>query len=101
MRPPTSQKWFLGVVLTIVTATIRTLPAAAADAHPADSAVAPNHAAAEAVGASTNAVPAEPSLTADTDAPAKLVPGEKLVPVKIRPTSPVAEVVKLANSGVN
>jgi hypothetical protein len=38
---------------------------------------------------------------ADTDAPARLVSPEKPIPVNIRPSSPVAEVIKLANSGLD
>src|SRR5579883_1043011 len=39
--------------------------------------------------------------TADTDAPAQLVTNAKPMPPNIRPTSPVSEIVKLANSGVD
>jgi hypothetical protein len=40
-------------------------------------------------------------VQADTDAPAKLVSVEKPLPPNIKPTVPVDEVIKLANSGVN
>jgi len=39
--------------------------------------------------------------TPDTDAPARLVSESKTLPPNIRPTSPVAEVIKLANSGLD
>lgn len=39
--------------------------------------------------------------TPDTDAPAQLVSDKKPLPSNIRPSSPVAEVVKLANSGLD
>jgi hypothetical protein len=44
---------------------------------------------------------AQNSAAADTDAPAKLVSTEKPLPPSIRPSGPVAEVVKLANSGLD
>ena len=101
MKPPTSQKWLLGVVLTFITATIGTPQGTAAETPSSEPAVAPNHAAAEAIGSSTNVLSAEPGLAADSDAPARVISGEKPVPATIRPSSPVAEVIKLANSGLN
>jgi hypothetical protein len=50
--------------------------------------------------ASGDASAQTPAL-ADTDAPAKLVSTEKPLPPSIRPSGPVAEVVKLANSGLD
>ncbi|HZR18031.1 MAG TPA: DUF6600 domain-containing protein [Verrucomicrobiae bacterium] len=42
-----------------------------------------------------------PDAAADSDAPATLVSAAKPLPTTIKPTGPVGEVIKLANSGVN
>jgi hypothetical protein len=43
----------------------------------------------------------EPASAADTDAPAKLDSEEKPLPANIKPNGPVAEMIKLANSGLD
>ena len=43
----------------------------------------------------------EPAPPVDTDAPATLVSEEKPLPSNIKPSAPVAELIKLANSGLN
>jgi len=101
MKQRAFSNWVLGVSLTIflsVAARLQsmaeTVPSEATRAVPA------TLSATETLQVSADASE-EDLATADTDAPAKLVSNEKPLPPTIRPTGPVAEVVKLANSGLD
>ena len=101
MKQRTFPYWVLGVSLTIflsVAARMQT----AAETVPSD-ATRPVPATVSATETPPVSLEAsgEDLATADTDAPAKLVSNEKPLPPTIKPTGPVAEVVKLANSGLD
>ncbi len=97
-------KWCLGVGLT-------SLPflGSCLEANPSEKSTASTSIAQEAPGVpETNAVAvveaAKDELSSTNDiaeAPAEFVSGERPLPPNIRPTSPVAELIKLADSGVN
>ena len=93
MKRRTFLKWSLGVCLAI-----STLAGARQQAIAVESVTAP----ANDENQSSNNVPAQASaLAADTDAPAVPVTTEKPLPANIKPSGPVAEVIKLANSGLD
>lgn len=99
MKRRTICKWTLGVSLTILSfAATRT--GAAAETAPPAAGDNPATLVANEQPATADASVEEPAPVADTDAPAKLVSNEKPVPRSIRPSGPVAEVIKLADSGL-
>lgn len=93
MKDRTFSSWFLGVSVAI-------LPLAGAQAESLASGTdeaARNQTDVLATNVSAPAV----ALAADTDATARLVSTDKPLPPNLRPSGPVAEVIKLANSGLD
>jgi len=98
-------KWNLGVNLTLIAfgavlgAETPTPPPVstnlpAATASDLNAAVRPD-------AAGTNAPAGQPALTEISEAPVKVIQTERPVPPNIKPSSPVSEVIKLANAGVD
>ncbi len=98
MKHRSSSKWILGASLTALALVFATLQSIASEPTPA--APTATELTAEEI-SPTNALAQGTPGAADTDAPAKPVSTDKPLPANIRPSGPVAEVIKLANSGLN
>jgi hypothetical protein len=100
MKHRSPSKWILGASLAVFSLAAARMQSVASEptlAAPAGTALT-----AEEI-SPTNAVALDQGTpsAADTDAPVKPVANDKPLPSNIRPSGPVAEVIKLANSGLN
>src|SRR5215469_2053928 len=96
MKHRSLSQWILGAltVLPLTTAQIQYAVAEPAAGDPGTTAAPLEET------SSTNALQSATVTEADTDAPIKPVVSDKPLPPNIRPSGPVAEVIKLANSGL-